>query len=395
MATFGSGINPALGRQDFSGIQQGANAAAQGILMGGQGIARGIGQVGDYLEKMGEKWDVQRKENRQKEAVVKDSIKFIETMQKLPGISGEVKQMSGALLDSLLNSGTSLEDKFTTAQGASQKLNFLIGLGQQTIENNQKQEQINIQRQAQVNDMMKNLFGGSQKAVDPTSFRSTDEEGNPIEVTVDKLTGREISRGPINDNTSVTVGTLEPGTAAIYNKRTNTVSVKTIGENPAKLKKQEAAANADSLLDEVTSDYQELSRLGAIRDASKSPGSNVSNYLASTPLGQEFGKIIGSKEQAVRDKINQAVPLLIQDFKNATGMTAQQMNSDKDVKLLQEGIGNASVDISVALSTMRRLKERMGTGEKKTEDFDSYYNSLPPGAVFTDPQGNKRRKPNG
>lgn len=49
MATFGSGLNPALGRTDYSAIQQGANAAAQGILAGGQGIARGIEQAGGAI----------------------------------------------------------------------------------------------------------------------------------------------------------------------------------------------------------------------------------------------------------------------------------------------------------------------------------------------------------
>ena len=67
----------------------------------------------------------------------------------------------------------------------------------------------------------------------------------------------------------------------------------------------------------------------------------------------------------MRDKINQAVPLLIQEFKNATGMTAAQMNSDADVRLVKDAVGNASSDIQVALATMRRLQNRMGVGNNK------------------------------
>ncbi len=117
MATFGSGINAQLGAIDYSPILRGAQAQAQGILAGGQGIARGIESMGGSVANAMEKYQEQAKQNKQKEAVVKDGIKFIETMQKLPGISPELKQMSGSLLETLHSPNASLEDRFAAVQG--------------------------------------------------------------------------------------------------------------------------------------------------------------------------------------------------------------------------------------------------------------------------------------
>jgi hypothetical protein len=49
MATFGQGVNPQLGAIDYSAFSRGAAQQAQGVMMGGQGIAQGIAQVGQQI----------------------------------------------------------------------------------------------------------------------------------------------------------------------------------------------------------------------------------------------------------------------------------------------------------------------------------------------------------
>ena len=201
------------------------------------------------------------------------------------------------------------------------------------------------------------------------SFKTTVVEemrgGKPTKVTYNQ-SGQEIASVPIRPQpANVTFGALPEGSVGTYNQETGEISIKQVGVNPKEEEKRQAKISAGGLLNEVTADYNELQRMGAIRDSDKSAFANIGSYFSSSKAGQELGKAIGTQEQVVRDKINQAIPLLIQEFKNATGMTAAQMNSDADVRLVKDAVGNASSDIKVALATMRRLQNRMGVGNNK------------------------------
>ena len=71
MATFGSTINPALGRVDYSPLMQGAGMASQGIMQGAQGMAQGISAGIERFQK-----------NKEEEKAASAAIKTSETLIK-------------------------------------------------------------------------------------------------------------------------------------------------------------------------------------------------------------------------------------------------------------------------------------------------------------------------
>jgi hypothetical protein len=70
MFTFGSQINPALGRQDFSAILQGGQARAQGIARAGEIQGQAIAQVAETLGKAGIQAAGTYFQNKEKNAVL-------------------------------------------------------------------------------------------------------------------------------------------------------------------------------------------------------------------------------------------------------------------------------------------------------------------------------------
>jgi predicted RNA-binding protein YlxR (DUF448 family) len=77
MFTFGSQINPALGRQDFSAILQGGQARAQGIAQAGVIRGQAMAQMADTLSKAGVQAIgayVQNKEKKEQEASATNAV---------------------------------------------------------------------------------------------------------------------------------------------------------------------------------------------------------------------------------------------------------------------------------------------------------------------------------
>jgi hypothetical protein len=73
MFTFGSQINPALGRQDFSSILQGGQAAAQGIAQAGAAQGQMYAQLGQTVAQ-GIQAYAQRQEQKRQEAAATDMV---------------------------------------------------------------------------------------------------------------------------------------------------------------------------------------------------------------------------------------------------------------------------------------------------------------------------------
>lgn len=86
MFTFGSQINPALGRQDFSAILQGGQARAQGIARAGEIQGQALAQFGSSVAKGIETYAKKEEEKK----VTAEGIDFIKS--QFPGISDKEAQ---------------------------------------------------------------------------------------------------------------------------------------------------------------------------------------------------------------------------------------------------------------------------------------------------------------
>jgi len=139
MPAFGSTINPALGRVDYTPYLQGAAQGAAQIGQGIQQLGAGIGAaIKDFSE--------QKKINKQKESVIKASIKQLEGFAEIAASLPPAAQKSYmGTLQQLNDPSVSVEDKFALSQGATKTLTDLVGLGYETQDRQMKQKIIESQ----------------------------------------------------------------------------------------------------------------------------------------------------------------------------------------------------------------------------------------------------------
>ena len=97
----GAGVDPRMFVQDYSGFTRAAEIQAQGMQNLGQGVAKGITQVGDYFKEQGEKKKQVKMASTQIEAVLK-------LMPELAPVLGDVGNR-------LKDEDVSLTDRFADA----------------------------------------------------------------------------------------------------------------------------------------------------------------------------------------------------------------------------------------------------------------------------------------
>jgi len=139
--------------------------------------------------------------------------------------------------------------------------------------------------------------------------------------------------------------------------------------NPAAAKADAAAAKADEAKSQVdnvvatlNSYYDALDKNGGIVNPDKGMLSNLGASISSSGVGQAVGRAVGTENQSARNSIKQARPLLLQYIKNATGMSAQQMNSNVELKLWLEAATDPQLDVRANREALGRIQQMIGTG---------------------------------
>jgi len=103
--------------------------------------------------------------------------------------------------------------------------------------------------------------------------------------------------------------------------------------------------------------YQSLDRSGASVNPDRSMVSNIGARVRSSGVGQLVEGAIGTDAQTQRDKIAAIRPNLIRRIAEATGMTASQMNSDKDMALLLDQVTDPTRSTQANMEAIRRLED--------------------------------------
>jgi hypothetical protein len=142
-------------------------------------------------------------------------------------------------------------------------------------------------------------------------------------------------------------------------------------ENKATVKnetKENAKLGLASSLDAMDAAYRKLDKMGGIVNPKKGTFSNLKARAASSGLGQLTGGAIGSEEQALRDEIRGTIPLLVLDIKNATGASAQQMNSNVELQNFMRAASDPSSNIESNLKLIDNLRKKfVDVGKSPTE----------------------------
>jgi hypothetical protein len=136
--------------------------------------------------------------------------------------------------------------------------------------------------------------------------------------------------------------------------------------NPEATTKGQVVAKGKNLVNDVATDmaasYGVLKDLGGIKSKENSPQKNISAALQSSMVGQVGGSMMGTPEQDARDAIMSQRPILVQAIVKATGMTASQINSDRELKNLLDAATDPSKGYETNISTLNKINKRFGLG---------------------------------
>jgi hypothetical protein len=176
------------------------------------------------------------------------------------------------------------------------------------------------------------------------------------------------------------------------------------GKEPVAAKREEKAAEGKDLLaaglDRMRQNYMLLNERDGIVSNQRSGPENVVSAIRSSALGQFVGGVVGTEEQTARKELDASRMQLLNAIKSATGMSAQQMNSNIELQTWLKALGAPNSDYESNMAILDALENAYvkGTGKRQSAgpmkiSSDAEYASLPSGATFIAPDGSTRRKP--
>jgi hypothetical protein len=102
-------------------------------------------------------------------------------------------------------------------------------------------------------------------------------------------------------------------------------------------------------LDNLRGAFQTLDKMRAIPSTERNVLSNLGSATAASGVGQMLGRATGTEAQVERDVINSARMRLVNSIKNATGMSAQQLNSNVELQTMLKSISDPGQSVEAAL----------------------------------------------
>jgi hypothetical protein len=118
-------------------------------------------------------------------------------------------------------------------------------------------------------------------------------------------------------------------------------------------------------LDNLRASFQALDTMRAIPSTERNVASNLMSATAASGVGQMLGRAGGSPEQVERDVINSARMRLVNSIKNATGMSAQQLNSNVELQTMLKSISDPGQSVQAALRIIDDIDNAYVKGDGK------------------------------
>lgn len=136
----------------------------------------------------------------------------------------------------------------------------------------------------------------------------------------------------------------------------------------AKAKKvEEGQAQAQDIIDTLRGAYARLNDLNAVPSTQRGVLSNAFAYIAGTAPGQIAGRMAGTEEQVERDVIGSARNQVLNAVKNATGMSAQQLNSNVEFMSWLKSLTDPTVAYEANQRILDNLEKFIASGGKYSE----------------------------
>ena len=109
-------------------------------------------------------------------------------------------------------------------------------------------------------------------------------------------------------------------------------------------------------LENLRASFLTLDKMRAIPSTSRNPLSNIASATAATGIGQILGRATGTEAQVEREVINSARTRLVNSIKNATGMSAQQLNSNVELQTMLKSISDPGQPVQAALRIIEDIE---------------------------------------
>jgi hypothetical protein len=170
---------------------------------------------------------------------------------------------------------------------------------------------------------------------------------------------------PTNPNKMITIdarryngGSIgSPGVIGVAGKEPNAA----LRENKVEAGKTQLADDLDNL----RASFQTLDKMRAIPSTERNVLSNIGSATAATGVGQVLGRFGGTEAQVERDVINSARTRLVNSIKNATGMSAQQLNSNVELQSMLKSISDPGQSVQAAMRIIDDIENAYVKGAGK------------------------------
>lgn len=137
------------------------------------------------------------------------------------------------------------------------------------------------------------------------------------------------------------------------------------GPSAAVLKAQEKAeklAEGQAALGDTLSTAKtlinDLAKMGGITSTSKGPLANLITSAQTGTIGQAVGRAVGTEAQAKRDELKSIRLQLLNAVKEATGMSAQQLNSNVELQTYLNSLGSEGMTKEANEAILENLSRR-------------------------------------
>ena len=141
------------------------------------------------------------------------------------------------------------------------------------------------------------------------------------------------------------------------------------GKEPgAALRQNKTEAGKTQLADDLANlraSFETLDRMRAIPSTERNVVSNLMSATAASGVGQVLGRAGGTEAQVERDVITSARTRLVNSIKNATGMSAQQLNSNVELQTMLKSISDPGQSVQAAMRIIGDIEDAYVKGDGK------------------------------
>jgi hypothetical protein len=161
---------------------------------------------------------------------------------------------------------------------------------------------------------------------------------------------------PANPNQMITIdarryqggGVGSPGVLGVGGKE----PAAAVRENKVEAGKSQLADDLENL----RASFLVLDKIRAIPSTERNPLSNLASFTAASGVGQIAGRAFSTEAQVEREVINSARTRLVNSIKNATGMSAQQLNSNVELQTMLKSISDPAQPVQAALRIIEDIE---------------------------------------